>query len=107
LDKKTEALNSAHQAVDLDNAFLPAYMDLADWLISGKALDAAIVILQQGLALLPQNNDLRSKLSRVYLEAGKTQEAIAEARLVVNQRGWSEDLLHLTACLSALEVTSE
>lgn len=100
-------MESALQAVDLDNAFLPADMDLADCLVSENELDAAIVILQQGLALLPQNNDLRSKLSRLYLEAGKTREAIAEARLVVNQRGWSEDLLHLTACLSALEVTSE
>ena len=101
MEKKPEALQAAIQTLDIDNAFLPVYVDLADWLIAENQLDAAIVILQQGLAILPQNNDLRAQLSRAYLETGKTQEAITEARLVVSQRGWPEDQAHLAACLSA------
>jgi tetratricopeptide (TPR) repeat protein len=101
MDKKPEALQAAVQALDFDYAFLPAYLELANWLISEDQLDAAVVILQQGLAILPQNCDLRAQLSHVYLEAVKVQEAIAEARLVVSQRGWPQDHAHLAVCLSA------
>lgn len=101
MDKKPEALQAAVQVLDIDNAFLPVYVDLANWLIAENQLDAAIVVLQQGLAILPQNNDLRAQLSRAYLQTGKMPQAIAEARLVVSQRGWAEDQAHLASCLSA------
>lgn len=101
MDKKPGAMQVAVQALDLDNAYLPVYLDLSRWLSSEGQLDAAIVLLQQGVAILPQNCDLRVLLSRIYLEAGKKQEAITEARLVASQRGWSQDHAHLAACLAA------
>jgi tetratricopeptide (TPR) repeat protein len=101
MDRKPEALQAAIQTLDIDNAFLPVYINLGSWLIEENQTDAAIAILQQGLAILPQSVDLRALLSNAYLRTGKLQEAITEARLVVSQRGWPEDQNHLATCLSA------
>jgi tetratricopeptide (TPR) repeat protein len=103
MDDKAEALETAIEVFDIDNGFLPAYVDVAQWLIAEHQLDPAIVTLQQGLALLPQNNDLRAPLAHAYLEAGRTQEAITEARLVVSMRGWPQDREFLAECSAAAD----
>lgn len=100
MDNKPEALQVAIEVLDIDNGYLPVYIDLANWMISEKQLEAAILTLQQGLAVLPQSSDLRALLSRAYQEAGRKQEAIAEARRLVSQRGWAQDH-ELLAALTA------
>lgn len=101
MDSKQEALQTAIEVLDIDNGFLPVYVDVANWLMAENQLDAAIVTLEQGLALLPQNSDLRALLARAYLKAGSAQEAVTAARQLVSQRGWAQDRELLAECTAA------
>jgi tetratricopeptide (TPR) repeat protein len=102
MNKKTEAKQAVLAALDIDPAFIPAYLELSGWLASEGGKHAAIVVLQRGVTVLPQNLDLREQLSHAYLDAGMTEEALEEARGLAQNRGWARDKAHLAACESRI-----
>jgi tetratricopeptide (TPR) repeat protein len=98
MNRKPDAKKAALAALDIDQTFIPAYLELSGWLASEGEKHAAVVILQQGVMVLPQNFDLREQLSHAYLDAGMTEEAVEEARGLAEARGWGRDKAHLAAC---------
>jgi tetratricopeptide (TPR) repeat protein len=102
MNEKIEAKQAVLAALDIDPAFIPAYLELSGWLASEGGKHAAIVVLQRGVTVLPQNLDLREQLSHAYLDAGMTEEALEEARGLAQNRGFPRDKAFLAACESRI-----
>ncbi len=61
-------------------------MRLAAAQFAAKDYDASIQALRRALALKPDSLDVRSEIIGVQVAAGKTDEALAEARAIQKER---------------------
>jgi len=81
--RRTEAIEQLRRTTARRPPFMPAFQELAGQLAKDGTFDEAIVVIETGLALAPQNIELQLDLARLHLhrnERGKARAILLKAR---------------------------
>jgi tetratricopeptide (TPR) repeat protein len=75
-----QALQAYRKAIELEQSFVPAYINLADLYRVRKNDKAAEAVLDQGLAIAPDNASLHHVLGLMLIRQQQTDKAVEELR---------------------------
>src|SRR5207248_3110182 len=80
--RRAEAIEQLRQTTARRPPFTPAFQELAGQLANAGRLEEAIAVIESGLALAPENIDLRLDLARLHLyqnQRGKARAVLLNA----------------------------
>ena len=82
-----EAILALNAAIEIDPKQVDAYLTLADIYIQQNNTDAAIAVIEQGLATLGSDESLSNKLEELTITTTTDQEQSAETRFYRKNTG--------------------
>ncbi|OJY25236.1 MAG: hypothetical protein BGO98_03660 [Myxococcales bacterium 68-20] len=77
LGRRDVAERELRTAIELQSAFVPAYVNLADLLREGRRDEEGAAVLERGLATSPDSAVLRRALGLALVRGGRTRDALS------------------------------
>lgn len=75
--RRAEAIEQLRRTAKRRPPFLPAFQELAGQLAKGGSVEEAIVIIESGIVLAPENIDIKLDLARLHLQRNERAKARA------------------------------